>query len=1028
MTIPNHHLCPECGKPIPAESQHRLCPSCLIAQALASHTLAPETERTAPQQPPPAPEEIAGKFPQFEITDCLGRGGMGVVYKARQKSLDRWVAIKILAPERVGEEKFAARFAREAATLAKLSHPNIVTIHDFGQTDHLFYLVMEFVDGVNLRDLLRDGKLEPQQALAIVPPICDALQYAHDKGIVHRDIKPENLLLDREGRVKIADFGIAALIGAEGERAGTPPYMAPEQAQAEREVDNRADIYALGVVLYEMLTGERPDKELVAPSKKVQIDVRLDEIVLRALEKKPELRFQQATAFKTRLETISQQHQSQEQEPPAMESQESSPEGEQQLRELRAKIVSGTGFCFPASMGVASHLPASDPRVLIGVWGVLLLGATLAAVFAARKDAKKLQIAGKLVDLNAVGTLPVLMACVAQIPWLQRPWIVLIELVLAAGFLFSLAQLFRGGLFPFSLRGQIWTHMSAGEKREMMLRNFLFTTWNLATWFVPIFMFFKVRHLGWVYAGGVLAIGLSVYPLWFKILREGEAATAWARQRGITPEQLKQDSIVRTAPWWVRVLFGTSQAAILAVIYFYLAPGFGWSGLAAWLRLGAAIIASFGLTILYQLLLQLFSKEKPISTSSGAPAESAASAKGDKGEKGGSNPSQAGVGPLSRPERKPTRWLLVAVIVAVVVFLIANAIIGLVRSSQSERQRASSSEVSQAIVSALAAENIGYDQLEVEVSGTGITAKLIRPKKLQEVMGKTISTPLRGELNATKTAEGWQVVGTEDLRKIFITHKGQSTLSGRGANGADSEVQVSGTSNASKSRSATALRKELRAKSTQELIQAALAQPLDQDAGEELQLRQLTQAEAKQIVDGLFQWLERDYPNGLTEPTGWQIELVNQLFRQGLIPEARWICFLKALNGNLRCQPIRLREGEPQFTLQCQAGYPFGISVFGPEAWVMMNEIVEVNVDGKALPFSADSFGDSPSLVATVRPSTLAQGKHKLKLTVRSALVTSKDFKPTRVNAPSSEWPPAKATWTRSTEVDLLVEPAKARS
>jgi serine/threonine protein kinase len=280
-----------------------------MRQALASRTILPDGGNDAPVSPPPSPEEIADRFPGFEILECLGRGGMGVVYKARQKSLDRMVAIKILPPERVGDGKFPERFAIEAATLAKLSHPNIVTVHDFGETGGLFYIVMEYVDGVNLRDLLRDGKLEPKQALAIVPPICEALQYAHDKGIVHRDIKPENLLLDRDGRIKIADFGIAKLIGASGDLAGTPPYMAPEQSGAKPEVDHRADIYALGVVLYEMLTGERPDRELVAPSRKVQIDVRLDEIVLRALEKKPELRYQQASIFKTQVETIAgEQH------------------------------------------------------------------------------------------------------------------------------------------------------------------------------------------------------------------------------------------------------------------------------------------------------------------------------------------------------------------------------------------------------------------------------------------------------------------------------------------------------------------------------------------------------------------------------------------------------------------------------------------------------------------------------------------------------------------------------------------------
>jgi len=272
-----------------------------MAQAMASRTFDTAAE-SATATPPPAPDEIADKFPQFEIADCLGRGGMGVVYKARQKSLDRWVAIKVLAPERVRDERFAAHFEREAKTLAKMSHSNIVTVFDHGETDGLFYIVMEFVDGVNLRDLLREGKMEPMQALTIVPPICEALEYAHDKGVVHRDIKPENILLDREGRVKIADFGIASLVGADGEYSGTPAYMAPEQE--EGVVDRRGDIYALGAVLYEMLTGERPAKDLVAPSQRIEIDVRLDEIVLRALEKEPARRYQTAGEFRTVVQTM----------------------------------------------------------------------------------------------------------------------------------------------------------------------------------------------------------------------------------------------------------------------------------------------------------------------------------------------------------------------------------------------------------------------------------------------------------------------------------------------------------------------------------------------------------------------------------------------------------------------------------------------------------------------------------------------------------------------------------------------------
>ena len=236
---------------------------------------------------PPSPEEVARHFPGFDILECLGRGGMGVVYKARQKSLNRLVALKILAPEREQDAAFAQRFAVEAGTLARLNHPGIVTIYDFGQADGLFYFVMEFVDGISLRHLLSHGRVAPREALAIVPQICDALQYAHDQGVVHRDIKPENILLDRRGRVKVADFGLAKLVemkapltpalspsdgervaGRPGEAAGlrtlltesgkvmgTPQYMAPEQVAHPADVDHRADIYALGVVFYQMQIG-----------------------------------------------------------------------------------------------------------------------------------------------------------------------------------------------------------------------------------------------------------------------------------------------------------------------------------------------------------------------------------------------------------------------------------------------------------------------------------------------------------------------------------------------------------------------------------------------------------------------------------------------------------------------------------------------------------------------------------------------------------------------------------------------------
>jgi hypothetical protein len=172
---------------------------------------------------------------------------------------------------------------------------------------------MEYVDGPNLRQVQRTGRLAPEQALRIVPEICEALQFAHDRGVVHRDIKPENVLLDRDGHVKITDFGIAKMIGPDAETValtggvdviGTPHYMAPEQIERPLDVDHRADIYSLGVVFYELLTGELPLGRFEAPSQRVQVDVRLDDVVLRALEKEPARRYQQVSEVKTRVDSI----------------------------------------------------------------------------------------------------------------------------------------------------------------------------------------------------------------------------------------------------------------------------------------------------------------------------------------------------------------------------------------------------------------------------------------------------------------------------------------------------------------------------------------------------------------------------------------------------------------------------------------------------------------------------------------------------------------------------------------------------
>jgi len=298
-----------------------------------------ETPNRSPHPEPPDIDAVQAAFPNLEIQELIGIGGMGVVYKARQKSLNRTVALKLLAPHRNAEPGFAERFSREARALAALNHPNIVTVHDFGQADDFFYLLMEYVDGVNLRQATTRRRFTPEQALAIVPPICEALQFAHDRGIVHRDIKPENLLLDIDGRVKVADFGIARILnqpetehraddmlrpiesdpGLTGDsKLGTPRYMAPEQSEHPGQVDHRADIYSLGVVFYEMLTGEAPGGHLEPPSRRVAVDVRLDEVVLRALADSPELRWQTASDLQTQVEAIT--HEKASPSPPPLHS------------------------------------------------------------------------------------------------------------------------------------------------------------------------------------------------------------------------------------------------------------------------------------------------------------------------------------------------------------------------------------------------------------------------------------------------------------------------------------------------------------------------------------------------------------------------------------------------------------------------------------------------------------------------------------------------------------------------------------
>lgn len=252
---------------------------------------------------------------KFKVIELLGQGGMATVYKGYQEEIDRYVAIKVLPPHPGLDEQFINRFQLEARTIARLQHPHILPLYDYGMEDNILYLVMAYMDGGTLADLIDSGPLKLSRIERILREIASALDYAHRQGAIHRDIKPANILLDSEGHALLADFGIVKI--AEGGSnltgtglVGTPAYMAPEQAQGN-PVDSRADLYSLGVVVYEMLTGKQPfsaDTPMMVLLKHMQepvpslldtVDVppALDYVMRRALAKNPEDRYQTAVAF-----------------------------------------------------------------------------------------------------------------------------------------------------------------------------------------------------------------------------------------------------------------------------------------------------------------------------------------------------------------------------------------------------------------------------------------------------------------------------------------------------------------------------------------------------------------------------------------------------------------------------------------------------------------------------------------------------------------------------------------------------------
>ena len=293
--------CPKCGGDIDDNAPQGLCPKCVFGFVattvldVGTPTSGAEVDETTvvAGRPFSSVREIEVHFEDLEVEERIGIGGMGAVYKARQSKLDRTVALKILSRDLASNPAFQERFEREARLLARLNHPNIVTVYEAGRAGPFPYLLMEFVDGENLREVMNRGQLSPENALAMAKDICEPLQFAHEQGVLHRDIKPENILINARGEVKIADFGIAKLVGdthserfaltQENAALGSPRYMAPEQFESAGDVDERADVYSLGVVMYESLTGDLPTGRFEPPSSRTPVDPQVDEIVLDAL-------------------------------------------------------------------------------------------------------------------------------------------------------------------------------------------------------------------------------------------------------------------------------------------------------------------------------------------------------------------------------------------------------------------------------------------------------------------------------------------------------------------------------------------------------------------------------------------------------------------------------------------------------------------------------------------------------------------------------------------------------------------------
>ncbi len=336
---------------------------------------------------------------RYELEEVVGQGGMSTVYKAHDSLLERNVALKVLHQQYNEDEDFVERFKREARSVAQLQHPNIVTVIDRGEEAGRQYIVFEFIDGENLKELVvRKGRLDLRDALEIALEVARGLAFAHDHGLVHRDVKPQNVLLNGDGRAKVTDFGIARSLDVDhgmtqtGTILGTSNYIAPEQASGQ-PVDAHTDVYSLGIVLYEMLTGELPFpgesfvavamKHIQEPAPNV-LDVRGDvplhvaEMIDRALEKDPEHRFPTMDAFAAEIEA--------------------------NLAELDRGEDGAVTMVVPAAQRLQKQRhrkPVSPLPLLIGLLGALAIAAVIIGLLTLRGDNQKVPVGAPITIAGA---------------------------------------------------------------------------------------------------------------------------------------------------------------------------------------------------------------------------------------------------------------------------------------------------------------------------------------------------------------------------------------------------------------------------------------------------------------------------------------------------------------------------------------------------------------------------------------------------------------------------------------------------